>query len=244
MKMRINKFLSLCGVASRRAADEIVREGRVQVNGEVLDEPGREVDEGDDVRVDGKRVSPPKRHRIILFHKPAGCVCSASDPQDRATVYDYLPAEYRSMKYIGRLDLQSRGLLLFTDDGDLIYRLTHPKFEVPRSYYVWTTRPLSRSAADRLIAGVEIGENDRGEIEKGHAEEIFFDQGFFEMVLCEGKNREIRRMLEAVGYTIRDLKRVSYAGITLGNMRPGEFRELSPSEEKTLRQACEVSGTR
>jgi len=244
MKMRINKFLSLCGVASRRAADEIVREGRVQVNGEVLDEPGREVDEGDNVRVDGKRVSPPKRHRIILFHKPAGCVCSASDPQDRATVYDYLPAEYRSMKYIGRLDLQSRGLLLFTDDGDLIYRLTHPKFEVPRSYYVWTTRPLSRSAADRLIAGVEIGENDRGEIEKGHAEEIFFDQGFFEMVLCEGKNREIRRMLEAVGYTIRDLKRVSYAGITLGNMRPGEFRELSPSEEKTLRQACEVSGTR
>lgn len=244
MKMRINKFISLCGVASRRAADEIVREGRVQVNGEVLDEPGREVDEGDNVRVDGKRVSPPKRHRIILFHKPAGCVCSASDPQDRATVYDYLPAEYRSMKYIGRLDLQSRGLLLFTDDGDLIYRLTHPKFEVPRSYYVWTTRPLSRSAADRLIAGVEIGENDRGEIEKGHAEEIFFDQGFFEMVLCEGKNREIRRMLEAVGYTIRDLKRVSYAGITLGNMRPGEFRELSPSEEKTLRQACEVSGTR
>lgn len=244
MKMRINKFLSLCGVASRRAADEIVREGRVQVNGEVLDEPGREVDEKDDVRVDGKRVSPPKRHRIILFHKPAGCVCSASDPQDRATVYDYLPAECRSMKYIGRLDLQSRGLLLFTDDGDLIYRLTHPKFEVPRSYYVWTTRPLSRSAADRLIAGVEIGENDRGEIEKGHAEEIFFDQGFFEMVLCEGKNREIRRMLEAVGYTIRDLKRVSYAGITLGSMRPGEFRELSPSEEKTLRQACEAYGKR
>ncbi len=240
MKMRINKFLSLCGVASRRAADEIVREGRVQVNGEVLSEPGRDVDESDDVRVDGKRVSPPKRHRIVLFHKPAGCVCSASDPQDRATVYDYLPSEYRSMKYIGRLDLQSRGLLLFTDDGDLIYRLTHPRFEVPRSYYVWTTRPLSRSAADRLIAGVEIGENDRGEIEKGHAEEIFLDQGFFEMVLCEGKNREIRRMLEAVGYTIRDLKRVSYAGITLGNMRPGEFRELSPSEEKTLRKACEA----
>ncbi len=244
MKMRINKFLSLCGVASRRAADEIVREGRVQVNGEVLSEPGREVSENDDVRVDGKRVFPPRNHRIILFHKPAGCVCSASDPQDRATVYDYLPSEYRSMKYIGRLDLQSRGLLLFTDDGDLVYRLTHPKFEVPRSYYVWTTRPLSRSAADRLVAGVEIGENDRGEIEKGHAEEIFLDQGFFEMVLCEGKNREIRRMLEAVGYTIRDLKRVSYAGIALGNMRPGEFRELSPSEEKTLRQACETSGKR
>lgn len=243
MKMRINKFLSLCGVASRRAADEIIREGRVQVNGETLSEPGREVDEKDDVRVDGKRVSTPKKHRILLFHKPAGCVCSASDLQERATVYDYLPTEYRSMKYIGRLDLQSRGLLLFTDDGDLIYRLTHPKFEVPRSYYVWTTRPLSRSAADRLIAGVEIGENEHGEIEEGHAEEIFFDQGFFEMVLCEGKNREIRRMLEAVGYTIRDLKRVSYAGITLGNLRPGEFRELTPSEEKTLRKASQPTNS-
>lgn len=241
MKMRINKFLSQCGVASRRAADEFIRDGRVKVNGETLREPGMEVDEKDDVRVDGKRVFPPQRHRVILFHKPAGCVCSASDPQGRTTVYDYLPAEYRSMKYIGRLDLQSRGLLLFSDDGDLIYKLTHPKFEIPRSYYVWTTRPLSRAAAEELVHGVEIGENDRGEIEQGHAEEIFFDDGFFEMVLCEGKNREIRRMLETVGYTIRDLKRVSYAGITLGSLPTGEFRELTPAEEKLLRKSVEDS---
>lgn len=235
MKMRINKYLSLCGVASRRASDALIRDGKVQVNGKILEEPGLEVGDGDEVRVEGKLVRPPRKKKIILFHKPAGCVCSADDPQGRSTVYDYLPPEYRSMKYIGRLDLQSRGLLLFSDDGDLIYRLTHPKFEVPRSYFVWTTRPLSRSDAERLVDGVEIGENERGEIETGHAEEIFFDEGFFELVLCEGKNREIRRMLEAVGYTIRDLKRVTYAGISLGNLGPGEFRELSPAEEKILR---------
>lgn len=238
--MRINKFLSLCGVSSRRAADEFVRQGRVKVNGKTLESPGFEVGEGDEVLVDGEKVLPPNRTKVILFHKPAGCVCSAHDPQGRTTVYDYLPPAYRKMKYVGRLDLQSRGLLLFTDDGDLLYKLTHPKFEVPRSYYVWTTRPLSRAAANRLVDGVEIGENEKGQAEEAHAEEIFFDEGFFEMVLCEGKNREIRRMLEAVGYTIRDLKRVTYAGIGLGNLPPGEFRELNAAEEKALRESVEA----
>lgn len=237
--MRINKYLSLCGIASRRAADTLIKQGLVTVNGEVLQELGRDVSEKDDVRVGGKSVIPPKKTKVILFHKPAGCVCSADDPQGRPTVYDYLPPAYRQMKYVGRLDLQSRGLLLFTNDGDLLYRLTHPKFEIPRSYYVWTTRPLSRSDANRLVDGVEIGENEKGKMEEAHAEEIFFDEGFFEMVLCEGKNREIRRMLEAVGYTIRDLKRVSYAGIVLGNLSPGDFRELSATEEKNLRKAVE-----
>lgn len=240
--MRINKFLSLCGVASRRASDEIILQGRVSVNGTVLNQPGFSVSESDDVRVDGRKVQPPAKTKIILFHKPAGCVCSAHDPQGRTTVYDHLPSAFRSMKYIGRLDLQSRGLLLFTDDGDLLYKLTHPKFEIPRSYYVWTTRPLSRSDAQCLVDGVEIGENERGVMEHGHAEEIFFDEGFVEMVLCEGKNREIRRMLEAVGYTIRDLKRVTYAGISLGNLPTGEFRELTPAEEKSLRKSVQDLG--
>ena len=240
--MRINKFLSLCGVASRRASDEIILQGRVSVNGTVLNQPGFSVSESDDVRVDGRKVQLPAKTKIILFHKPAGCVCSAHDPQGRTTVYDYLPSAFRSMQYIGRLDLQSRGLLLFTDDGDLLYKLTHPKFEIPRSYYVWTTRPLSRSDAQCLVDGVEIGENERGVMEHGHAEEIFFDEGFVEMVLCEGKNREIRRMLEAVGYTIRDLKRVTYAGISLGNLPTGEFRELTPAEEKSLRKSVQDLG--
>ena len=138
--MRINKYISLSGFASRRAADELVASGRVQVNGETISDLGHQVDEfKDQVIVDGKIVKIPtnKKTKVIMFHKPAGCVCTKDDPQGRRTVYDYLPPGYHNFKYVGRLDLQSRGLLLFTDDGELLYRLTHPSFEVPRSYYVW-----------------------------------------------------------------------------------------------------------
>ncbi|MCK9181693.1 MAG: rRNA pseudouridine synthase [Fibrobacteraceae bacterium] len=233
MKMRINKYLSLCGVASRRASDEFIKEKRISVNGQILENPGMEVDENDEICVDGKPVYPPKRTKVLLFHKPPGCVCSVKDPQGRCTVYDYLPPGYHSLKYIGRLDLQSRGLLLFTDDGDLLYKLTHPKFEIPRSYLVWTTRQLTRSDATKITKGIDLGDG-----ETGHAEAIYFEDGFVEMVLSEGKNREIRRMLEAVGYEIRDLKRITYAGITLGDLAAGDFRELTPAEEKKLREAC------
>ena len=142
--MRINKFISLCGIASRRAADALIEEGRVQVNGETIKDLGHQVDENaDNVVVDGKPVKLPRKTTTIMFHKPAGCVCTKTDPQGRRTVYDYLPPAYQSLKYVGRLDLQSRGLLLFTDDGELLHRLTHPSFEIPRSYYVCTDRPLS-----------------------------------------------------------------------------------------------------
>ena len=139
--MRINKYISLSGIASRRAADELVRNGQVQVNGETISDLGHQVDEEKDcVTVNGKVAKLPKKTKVILFHKPAGCVCTKDDPQGRRTVYDYLPPGYQGFKYVGRLDLQSRGLLLFTDDGELLHRLTHPSYEIPRSYYVWTTR--------------------------------------------------------------------------------------------------------
>ena len=194
--MRINKYISLSGFASRRAADELVADGRVQVNGETISDLGHQVDETkDQVTVDGKLLKLPtnKKTKVIMLHKPAGCVCTKDDPQGRRTVYDYLPPGYHNFKYVGRLDLQSRGLLLFTDDGELLYRLTHPSFEVPRSYYVWTTRPLSESAAQR-----------------------------------------------AIGYEIRDLKRVSYCQIQLGDLPAGEFRELTPNELNKLRQAVHL----
>ena len=117
--MRINKFISLSGLASRRAADSLVAEGRVEVNGEVISDLGHQVDENNDrVTVDGKLAKLPKKTKVIMFHKPAGCVCTKDDPQGRRTVYDYLPPGYSTFKYVGRLDLQSRGLLLFTDDGE------------------------------------------------------------------------------------------------------------------------------
>lgn len=239
--MRINKFISLCGIASRRAAEALIEEGKVIVNGEVIRDLGHQVDEDkDQVIVDGKNARLPKKTTTILFHKPAGCVCTKDDPQGRQTVYDFLPPAYHSLKYVGRLDLQSRGLLLFTDDGELLHRLTHPSFEIPRSYYVWTDRPLSERACQRLVDGVDIRDEDATEEEIAFATDIYLENGFAELVLIEGKNREIRRMMRAVGYEIRDLKRVSYCRLTLGDLPAGEFRELTADEMNKLRQAVHI----
>ena len=241
--MRINKFISQCGIASRRAADNLITEGRVQVNGITINNLGYIIDEvNDQVLVDGKIARLPKKTKVILFNKPAGCVCTKDDPQQRTTVYDYLPNGYRSFKYVGRLDLQSRGLLLFTDDGELLYRLTHPSYEIPRSYFVWTTRPLSESAAQKLVDGVDIrdaGDPDAKE-EIAYATDIYLEKDYAELWLIEGKNREIRRMMRAVGYEIRDLKRVSYCGIKLGDLPSGEFRELTADEMNKIRQAVHL----
>lgn len=241
--MRINKYISLCGIASRRAADELVADGRVEVNGTTVTDLGHQVDENNDlVTVDGKPAKLPRKTTTILFHKPPGCVCTKDDPQGRRTVYDYLPPGYQHLKYVGRLDLQSRGLLLFTDDGELLYRLTHPSFEIPRSYFVWTTRPLSESAAQKLVDGVDIRnrEEPNAEEEIAFATDVYLENGFAELVLTEGKNREIRRMMRAVGYEIRDLKRVSYCRIQLGELPAGEFRDLTADELNKLRQAVHL----
>lgn len=239
--MRINKFISLCGIASRRAADSLIADGRVEVNGQVIKDLGHQVDENvDQVVVDGKLAKLPRKTTTIMFHKPAGCVCTKDDPQGRRTVYDYLPPAYQSLKYVGRLDLQSRGLLLFTDDGELLHRLTHPSFEVPRSYFVWTDRPLSEHAAQKLVDGVDIRDDDATEEEIAFATDVYLENGFVELVLIEGKNREIRRMMRAVGYEIRDLKRVSYCRLQLGDLPAGEFRELTADEMNKVRQAVHV----
>lgn len=241
--MRINKYISLCGAASRRAADTLVEEGRVEVNGETIHDLGHQVNEfADDVFVDGKKINLPKKTRAIMFHKPPGCVCTKDDPQGRRTVYDYLPPGYQSFKYVGRLDLQSRGLLLFTDDGELLHRLTHPSFEVPRSYFVWTNRPLSENAAQKLVDGVDIRdpEDPNAEEEIAYATDVYLENDYVELWLVEGKNREIRRMMRAVGYEIRDLKRVSYCNLQLGDLPAGEFRELTADEMNKLRQAVHL----
>ncbi len=239
--MRINKFISLCGIASRRAADTLIADGKVMVNGEVITDLGHQVDEeNDQVVVDGVRARLPKKTTTIMFHKPAGCVCTKDDPQGRQTVYDYLPPGYHTLKYVGRLDLQSRGLILFTDDGELLHRLTHPSYEIPRSYFVWTDRPLSEHAAQKLVDGVDIREEGAEEEEIAFATDIYLERGFAELVLTEGKNREIRRMMRAVGYEIRDLKRVSYCRLQLGDLPAGEFRELTADEMNKLRQAVHI----
>ncbi len=179
------------------------------------------------------------RITTIIFHKPPGCVCTKEDPQGRRTVYDYLPPGYQHLNYVGRLDLQSRGLLLFTDDGELLYRLTHPSYEIPRTYNVWTTKPLSESAAQKLVDGVDIRDREDPEAKEdiAFATDVYLENGFAELTLIEGKNREIRRMMRALGYEIRDLKRISYCKIKLGDLPAGEYRELTPDEMNKLKQA-------
>ncbi len=227
--MRINQYISQCGIASRRKAEALILEGRVFVNGIVAKELSQQVSETDIVSIDGEKISPVKRHTTIAFHKPPGVICTATDPQGRKTIYDCLPSGFSTLKYIGRLDLQSRGLVLLSDDGELVYKLTHPKYQIERSYLVWTSRELSRRAIESLLAGIDIGD---GEI--GQAKEIYLDNGFFELVLTEGKNREIRKMLHALHYHIEDLKRVRYANIELGDLAVGDYREIKGKELKEL----------
>lgn len=231
--MRLNKFISLCGVASRRGADSLIREGKVFINGELVEDLGRQVLDSDIVEVNGKRLIPPKKTTVLALHKPAGCVCTCKDPQKRQTVYDYLPPGYKGLKYIGRLDLQSRGLLLFTDDGELSHRLTLPKYKIMRHYLVWTDSPVKKSDAEKLIEGVPLEDDIMG-----FAEAVFFDDGCIELVLSEGKNREIRKMMAAIGYEIEDLQRIAYADIDLGDLKSGDYRELSDAEVDTLKKAC------
>lgn len=233
--MRINKYLSLCGVASRRNAENLVREGRVSINGVPVGDLATQVEDGDLVTLDGLTLHTPRQYTVLLFHKPPGCVCTAHDPQDRRTVYDYLPPGYRSLKYVGRLDLQSRGLLLFSDDGELVHRMTHPRYQVPRSYLVWTDKPLNRRDVSALLQGVDIGEG-----ETGTALDVRLGDGVAELTLTEGKNREIRRMMEALGLRIRDLKRVSWGPLGLGDLPAGEFRELDAAEIDSLCQLVEL----
>lgn len=231
--MRLNKFISLCGFASRRAADELIKEQKVSVNGEIVQDLGRQIQESDLVEIEGKKLSLPQKTTVIAFHKPAGCVCTCKDPQKRQTVYDFLPPGYKGLKYIGRLDLQSRGLLLFTDDGELAHRLTLPKYKILRHYLVWTDSPVKKSDAEQLIEGIDLEDGI-----KGFAEAVFFEEGCIELVFSEGKNREIRKMMAAIGYEIEDLQRIAYADIDLGDLGSGDYRELSDKEVQLLKKSC------
>jgi len=227
--LRINQYISQCGIASRRKAESLILEGKVFVNGVAAKELSMRIEETDSVEIDGQKISPTKKHTTIAFHKPPGVICTTTDPQGRKTIYDCLPSGYSTLKYIGRLDLQSRGLILLSDDGELVYRLTHPKYQIERSYLVWTSRPLSRKAMESLLGGIDIGDGEIGKVK-----DIFIDDGFVEFVLTEGKNREIRKMLHALHYHIEDLKRISFGNIALGDLAAGNYREISEEELKEL----------
>jgi 23S rRNA pseudouridine2605 synthase len=220
--MRLNAYLARAGVASRRKADELIKAGRVRVNGE----PGELntfVETGDRVEVDGEEVRP-QRLAYVLLHKPAGVVTTASDPQGRPTVVELVDLDVRVVP-VGRLDVETTGALLLTNDGELAHRLAHPKYEVEKVYEAEVEGEPSDEALRQLADGVEL-EDGR----TAPAEVRRLDLSLIELSIHEGRNRQVRRMLEAAGHPVRRLHRSRYAGLTLDGLAPGEWRELRDDE--------------
>lgn len=230
--MRLNAYLARAGVASRRRADELVRAGRVQVNG-VPGELHTVVGRRDVVEVDGERVvRQPLAH--VLLHKPAGVVTTARDPHGRRTVVELVPSEPRVVP-VGRLDADTTGALLLTNDGDLAHRLAHPRYGVPKVYEAEVEGAPSRDALERLRTGVEL---EDGRTAPAHARRL--GPRRIELTLHEGRKHQVKRMCEAVGLPVRRLHRSRYAGLDLARLEVGEWRELTSGEVAELRRAVRL----
>ena len=227
--MRINKFLAEQGIASRRKSDELIAEGRVRLNGKAA-KAGDDVKPSDTVELDGKILSHKVKYEYYLLNKPKGCVCTVSDEKDRKTVMSSLPAGAGRVFPVGRLDYDTEGLLILTNDGDLAFRLTSPKNEIPKTYLVRVEGIVTDQQLNRLRAGVEI---ERGIItKKCKVNVVETNKTYTKMhvVLTEGKNREIRRMFEAVGKNVDFLKRIKIGELTLSGLDRGAVRKLSAEE--------------
>jgi len=225
--MRLNAYLARAGVASRRAADDLIKAGRVNVNGE----PGQLntfVARGDRVEVDGEEVAA-QRLAYVLLHKPSGTVTTARDPQARPTVVELVDLPERVVP-VGRLDVDTTGVLLLTNDGPLAHRLAHPRYGVEKVYEVEVEGEPDEAALAHLRRGVDL---DDGRTAPAEARRI--GPSKLELVLHEGRNRQVKRMCEAVGHPVKRLQRSAYAGLTLEGLEPGAWRELEPSEVKRLR---------
>ncbi len=226
--MRLNAFLARAGVASRRGADELIRAGRVRVNG-APGELNTVVGSRDVVEVDGKRVERQPL-AYVLLHKPAGVVTTAKDPQGRRTVLDLVSVEPRVVP-VGRLDVDTTGALVLTNDGPLAHRLAHPRYGVPKVYEADIRGRPSGETLARLAEGIELDDG-----RTAPAEVRLVSPSRIELTLHEGRNHQVRRMCEAVGHPVVRLSRSRYAGLDLDGLRPGEWRELTRREVAELRR--------
>ncbi len=231
--MRLAKHLAHAGVASRRAAEQLVFAGRVTVGGEVVRDPARDVGEEDRVEVDGRRAARARRPRVDAVHKPAGHVSTVSDPQGRPTVVSLVPSRER-LYPVGRLDADTTGLILLTNDGDLAHRLTHPSFEVPRVYRVQVSRaPVRERALRALRDGVQL---EDGRTAPAKVRRLAHDR--LELTIHEGRKRQVRRMCEAVGHPVVRLSRVAFGPLGLGDLEVGAHRRLSRAEVERLKRSA------
>jgi len=238
--VRLNKLLSHAGLASRRAADEFIRQGRVDVNGHVVTELGTKADpERDDIRVDGRRLNRAPERRYLLLYKPRGVVSTRTDPQRRTTVIDLLTAaRIKGYFYpVGRLDAESEGLILLTNDGEFAERVTHPRYELERTYEAQVAGVPDARDLERLRRGVTIEGRRTLPAKVRLLREVGgkgATQAVIELTLREGRNRQVRRMCDAIAHPVDRLRRTRIGAIGAGSLRPGQIRDLTGAEVQAL----------
>lgn len=231
--MRINKYIAGAGYASRRKADELIQAGKVKVNGLTMNEPGYDVATGDVVEVEGHKLEASEKKVYFAMNKPIGVITSVTDDKGRLTVVDLLTDVEERVFPVGRLDYNTSGLLFLTNDGDFAYKLTHPKNRVDKVYRVRIAGNISKEKLGKLRHGVDIGgfvtSRARVDLVEGTRR-----SNVLEVTIHEGKNRQVRRMFEAVGYGVEELERISIGNIKLGHLKPGQYRKLTPNEIEYL----------
>ena len=232
-KTRLNKYIASCGFSSRRKADELIEKGIVKVNGETVTELGFLVSEKDKVII-GTKLLKPEKLIYIKYYKPAGYITTSDDEKDRKTIYDILPEEVKNLKPVGRLDKDSTGLLIMTNDGDLINQMTHPSIKVSKVYRVVVQGKIGVKQLKQWAEGIEI---EKGKIAYAEARIVEFEKGntVLEVILYQGLNRQIRKMADFVGYPVIHLKRVMHGPIDLSGLKKGQFKYLKPQQIKELK---------
>ncbi|MBQ7867929.1 MAG: rRNA pseudouridine synthase [Clostridia bacterium] len=233
--MRLQKYLAECGVASRRAAEKMISDGRVSVDGQTITEMGVQVEIGQDIRVDGKLVTPEPDKYYIMYHKPAGEVTTVSDPEGRTTVLDRFRDFPARLYPVGRLDYDSEGLLLLTNDGALTEQLLHPSHEVEKVYLARVSNELTPDEARRLENGVMV---DGRKTARAKVKILGFKSLYTDILVTihEGRNRQVRKMVEQVGHQVVMLRRIRFGPLKLGELPRGMWRELTQEELKELRK--------
>ena len=226
--IRLNKYLASAGVGSRRACDTMVQQGEVVINGETCLSPGYRVQPEDFIKVNGRRIEPLEIQSIVL-HKPAGLVCTRSDENNRATIYELLPPRLHHLAHVGRIDLDSEGLLILSNDGELTQALTHPSHKIEKLYQVTTENAFENSILNQLEKGVftEVGKARAVSVKRISSRRL-------EMVLNTGLKRQIRYMIQAVGHRVKRLVRLKIGELTLDTLKPGKWRILGKSEQDAL----------
>lgn len=239
--VRLQKVLASAGIASRRASEELIAEGRVEVNGRVVTEQGMRVDpERDHIRVDGSRIPPPRLHVYLVMNKPRGVVSTMEDPEGRPTLADHL-VDRRKVRlfHVGRLDTDTEGLIILTNDGEFAHRLAHPSYEIPKTYLAEVEGVLDNSTLKRLEKGVRL---DDGPVRPDKVKLVTrtADRSMVQITLHEGRNRVVRRMMDTVGHPVRRLSRIAIGPVRLGQLPVGESRDLTREELGALLDAVKM----